>query len=300
VGVVASAQSERDREKRSKWRAVLGVALVGVLVVAFGGAALRTRTKELELRHALELQKLASERDERLVHADKLATMGALATGIAHEVSTPLGVIIARAEQILARAGPDEKIRRSGEVIVSESERINAVVRGFLELARGGTPKLEDADPAELAQAAMNLVDHRFSKAGVTLDSNLQTGSSTRVACDARLFEQVLVNLLLNACDACVPGGNVTLSVDANAHHVAFVVTDDGAGIGIEDAARATKPFFTTKPHGTGLGLAIASEIVKHHRGSLVVKPCSAPPGTEAIVTLPASSPPPRLDDGVD
>src|SRR3954463_13880688 len=90
-----------------------------------------------------------------------------------------------------------------------------------------------------------------------------------RIACDPKLFEQVLVNLLLNACDACAEGGQVELSVRSRVkgERMAFIVTDDGEGITPEVAGRAAEPFFTTKSEdvGTGLGLAIANEIVKHH-----------------------------------
>jgi signal transduction histidine kinase len=108
------------------------------------------------------------------------------------------------------------------------------------------------------------------------------------------LFEQVLVNLLLNACDACEEGGAVSLrvGVDEACAHVEFVVTDDGVGISSDAAERVTEPFFTTKPEGkgTGLGLAIANEIVKHHFGSLRLGPRADGRGTRASVELPAST----------
>lgn len=117
------------------------------LVVAFGSAALRRETKELELSHALAIAALETKRDERLVNADKLATMVAFATGIAHEVATPLGVIVARAEQVVAGTASDERTRKAAEVIVEQAERIHVVIRGFLALARGHTPRLEECEP---------------------------------------------------------------------------------------------------------------------------------------------------------
>jgi signal transduction histidine kinase len=288
LAVVATAQSERDREARARARILLEFLLVTALVLAFGGVALRRRTRELELRHALTIGAIEKQRDERLVRADKLATLGALAMGIAHEVSTPLGVIVARADQLRARDGVDDRVRRCGDVIVAETDRINAVIRGLLALARGGSPSLEEARPASLARDAMNAVSHRFAKASVRLSGELDPKLPV-VACDPKLLEQVLVNLLLNACDACNAGGEVELAIHADAGRIRFVITDDGAGIRDEDAARATEPFFTTKPEGTGLGLAIANEIVKHHRGSLVLRPRGGQRGTEAVVELPVS-----------
>jgi signal transduction histidine kinase len=96
------------------------------------------------------------------------------------------------------------------------------------------------------------------------------------------------MNLLLNACEACDRGGSVDVVVRAENARVAFVVVDDGVGINPEEAARATEPFFTTKPvgEGTGLGLAITSEIIKSHRGTLTIGPRS-PRGTRACIEIP-------------
>jgi two-component system NtrC family sensor kinase len=285
--VIATARAERDRELRARWRLILGVCLASGLVIAFGGLAMRKQRKELELGHELELTTLRTERDERLVRADKLATMGALATGIAHEVATPLGVILGRAEQLLPKQ-VDERSRRAVETIAAQIERINAVIRGFLALARGGNAVLDHCEPADLTRAAMELVEHRFENAGVRLTSDIAS-ELPNVACEPRLFEQVLVNLLLNACDACSDGGLVALSVRADKERVAFVVSDDGVGIQPDVAERMTEPFFTTKAEGkgTGLGLAIANEIVKHHCGSLAIRARTDGRGTRACVELP-------------
>jgi two-component system NtrC family sensor kinase len=290
VVVVTSAQRERDREKRSQWRLLLGFLLSSGLVLAFGTFALRKQKTELALARELAIRDAIRARDERLVRADKLATMGALATGIAHEVSTPLGVIVGRAEQLAARVVNDERARRAVASISEQAERIGSVIRAFLTLARGGAPSLERVDPARLGRVAVELVQHRFEEAGVTLrlkaDEDLP-----RVACDTRLLEQALVNLLLNACDACDKGGSVDVTVRRAAEAVLFLVIDDGAGITHEAALRATEPFFTTKAagKGTGLGLAIANEIVLHHQGKLAIAASSSGRGTEARIELPIS-----------
>jgi signal transduction histidine kinase len=291
VAVVATARAERDREVRAQWRLILGVLVASGLVLAFGGYAMRKQRKELELGHQLALTEIRTERDERLVRADKLATMGALATGIAHEVSTPLGVILGRAEQLLSKQ-PDDRARRAVETITEQTERIFAVIRGFLALARGGQPALTRCDPEALARAATGLVEHRFEKASLRLELDIGP-HLPKVACEPRLFEQVLVNLLLNACDACGDRGTtVMLSVQGDRERVAFVVIDDGAGISAEIAEQATEPFFTTKPEGkgSGLGLAIANEIVKHHCGSLTLTPSAHARGTRVCVELPAAA----------
>jgi signal transduction histidine kinase len=289
VATVATASRVRDREMRAMSRLVLGFGLTSALIAGFGFLAQSKQKKELVLARDLAIAEAMQMRDERLVRADKLATLGALATGIAHEVSTPLGVIVGRAEQLLPRLGSDERAVRSVNVILEQSERITHIVRAFLRLARGGTPSLEKVSPAGLARGAMELVEHRFAKSRVALTSDIDR-ELPRVACDPKLFEQVLVNLLLNACDACTMGGHVNLAVRGDGERVAFVVTDDGHGITDDVARRATEPFFTTKSEesGTGLGLAIASEIVKHHHGELTLTSGGHVRGTRATVELAA------------
>ncbi len=290
VAVVRSARRERDRERFAEWRLGLSVFVASSLVLAFGGLALRNQRRQMLLTQALTIAALESERDERLVRADKLATMGALATGIAHEVSTPLGVILGRAEQLLSRTANDERSKRAVEAIAEQAERINAIVRGFLALARGDSPRMEHSAPQALAEAALELVEHRFAKSNVGLTHHFSEHLPI-VACEPRLLEQVLVNLLLNACDACHPGGHVELRVVAEEDRVAFVVLDDGSGISADAAARVMDPFFTTKPigEGSGLGLAITHELVKHHRGTLSVVAREGHSGTRACVELPTA-----------
>jgi two-component system, NtrC family, sensor kinase len=289
VAVVATAQRERDREIHAKWRLVLGLIVVAGLVSLFGGWALRKQRKEADLARELAVAEATRAADTRLERADKLATMGALATGIAHEVATPLGVILGRAEQLAPRVAADEKATRAVRAIQEQGARIDHVVRGFLRLARGDRPTFTREDPAAIVTAAVDLAQHRFSKAHVTLEV-APLGALPKIACEPRLLEQVLVNLLLNACDACVEvgGGRVTVDARAASDKVTFEVVDDGAGIGEEAKQRATEAFYTTKPSGTGtgLGLAIATEIVKHHRGTLSLAP-RAPRGTRAAVEIP-------------
>jgi len=294
VAVVATAERVRDRESRALWRLVLGTAVAALLVGCFGGLALREQRRELELRQVLAVGDAVRARDRRLVEADKLATLGALATGVAHEVSTPLGIIVGRAEQLISRMEPDSRSHRAAMVILEQAQRISRIVRAFLTLARGEMPPLSEVAPSALARAALDLVEHRFTQADVVLLSRVDP-TLPSVVCDAALFEQVLVNLLLNACDACAPGGTVELQVEQTGGRVAFVVQDDGTGIAPEVAERCLEPLFTTKApgKGTGLGLTIASEIVKHHHGTLSFEPRTGVAGTHGTrvrVEIPAVS----------
>ncbi len=287
VVAVASAARERDREKRALWRLVLGVLVASGLVLAFGGMALREQRRELELARELALAESERTLDDALAGAQRIATMGTFAMGIAHEVSTPLGVIVGRSEQLLGRVQGDERAERGARIILQQADRIQHIVRRFLDMARGGPPSLERVDPSEVARAAVASVEHRFAKASVSLATDIPPSMPT-VRCDRALLEQAIVNLLLNACEASTSGESVEIAVRSGTARVAFVVTDVGIGITPELAARATEPFFTTKAPGTGtgLGLAIATEIAKSHRGDLTLSP-NATRGTRASIEIP-------------
>jgi signal transduction histidine kinase len=290
VVAVASAARERDREKRAQIRLVLGVGVASGLVLVFGGFALRKQRRELELARELAVSDAQHNREQELARAGRLATMGTFAMGIVHEVATPLGVIVGRAEQILTRPGADERVIRNAGLIMQQAEFIQLVVRRFLDMARGGQPTLDDVDPAELARAAATSVEHRFTKASVSLSTDVPAHMPA-VRCDRALLEHAITNLVLNACEACPPGGHVDLAARADAESVAFVVIDDGVGISPEHAARVTEPFFTTKPAGTGtgLGLAIAAEIAKSHRGELTIAP-NGSHGTRVCLEIPIAT----------
>ena len=289
IAVVATAQRERDRERAASRRLVGSVAGAGILVLAFGGFAMRQQRKELVLERELAVAELQQSADDRLQRASRMAALGTLAIGVAHEIATPLGVIAGRAEQLLPRAA-DDRTRRGLDAIQAQVRRIDEVVRGLLGLARGDLPAGQQVAPGEAIDAAVALVEHRFVKASVPLSREVAPGLPA-VSGDARLIEHVLVNLLLNACDACRGGGDVRIRAEAAAGEVVFKVEDTGAGISPADLSRVMEPLFTTKPsgEGTGLGLAIAREIASSHRGSLAV---AAGPrgGTIVTVRLPAAA----------
>lgn len=289
VAVVATALRIRDREARAQQRLVLGMLLAVILAFGFGGIALRVQRKELELERELVVKRAEHASEERLTRADKLATMGAFATGIAHEIATPLGVIAARTEMLAPRVSADERASAAAKSILEQTEKIRGIITSFLALSRGEAPMQSKLDARALVESARKMVEHRFDAAGVALE--LVIDDSAHVFGEPRLLEQALVNLLLNACDASEPGQRVRAIVRAAEGSVSFVVEDEGAGIAPDVAARATEPFFTTKPQGagTGLGLAIANEIAKHHQGRFVIAPRVSGHGTEARLELPTA-----------
>lgn len=286
TAVVASASHERDRWDRARSRIFLGVLVPCGLIIAFGWAALRRQRRELALEKQLAVADLVRESDTRLARASRAATTGTLAMGIAHEISTPLGIIIGRAEQLEARVGSDPKAARAVRAIAEQATQISQVVRGFLDLARGNFPALLPIEPANVIRSAVRLVEHRFLAAQVKLDVRLDEPLPALAGVNL-LLEHAIINLLLNACEASSPDTTVNVWVRAENSNVDFIVEDRGVGIGHENITRATEPFFTTKPEGSGLGLAIANEIVNIHRGTLVIEPREGG-GSRVRIRLPA------------
>jgi two-component system, NtrC family, sensor kinase len=288
IAVAATALRERDRDRWAQGRSILSVLTAAGLLLVFGVVALRNQRKELELERELALAGLRDEQDERLALATRAASLGTLAIGVAHEVSTPLGVITGRAEQLLPKVRDDQRGHAAVQAILDQTHRISQVIRGLLGLARGDRVSADHLSAEGLVQGARDLVEHRFDKAGIPLAIDVPQDLPT-ITGDARLIESALVNLLLNACDACAPGGHVRLSVEAHDSVIRFSVVDDGSGISAEHAERVLEPFFTTKASGagTGLGLAITNEIVKSHLGTLSLTP-RFPRGTSAVVEIPA------------
>ncbi len=293
VATVASAERLRDRQLRSTWRLNLSIAVAGALVLIFGGLALVRQRRTFDLQHRLTVMQLQSERDERLAKANRAATLGTLAMGIAHEISTPLGIIAARADQLASRTNEPQKVQQLAQVIGDQTQHLVKVIRSFMSLVRGDKPASTELAPADLVRSACQLVAHVFEKDGVLLKPEV-VDSTPRLFGDRQLLEHALVNLLLNACHACTKGGTVEVTVRSDGAAVAFIVADDGHGVSEAVAARATEPFFTTKTNGdargAGLGLAIVNEIIKAHRGQfgLVAR---SPRGTRATIELPIAHP---------
>jgi two-component system, NtrC family, sensor histidine kinase HydH len=243
--------------------------------------------------------------ERNLQRAEKLATIGTLAAGVAHEVGTPLGIISGRAESLLARLGDgDEAAKKALTSIVSQVEKVSTTIRQLLDFARARPVERVDVAARDVLANAAALLEHRFRQKKVTLTVDAPP-SLPPLAADPGQLEQVIVNLLVNACDACAEGGHVGAraiavggavkgaveGADGNAagRVVEIEIHDDGCGIAPENLPSVLDPFFTTKKRGqgTGLGLTIVDDIVKNHDGTLAIE--SAPGrGTTVRVRLPA------------
>lgn len=288
VAVVGSTREEVERDRRGMLRVIIKVLLAGITTAAFGYFAFREFRAQVMARHQLELAEQRRASEEVLARENRTATMLTLASGVAHEVGTPLGLIRVKAEA-LCDALQDLPEEQDARTILKQVDRLRDVVQGFLRAARGTTPELARVAPTTLVQAVRDLIGHRFQAAGVELAVELAP-ETPDLRVNALLVEHALVNLLVNACDASPPGGRVSLRARQDGDDVVFEVLDEGEGVREEDRERLLKPFFSRKAHGTGLGLALTNEIARMSRGSVTLA-ARSPRGALATLRLPREVP---------
>jgi signal transduction histidine kinase len=234
---------------------------------------------------------------DQLRHADRLTTVGKLASGLAHEFGTPLNVISARAKMIHRGEIPPEEAPRAAQPIIDAADRLTRLVRQLLDFARR---RPGDRRPEDLRAAARQTASLLGDLArGKEIEIVVEAGErAIEAVVDRGRIEQVLTNLVVNAIHASPNGAKVTVSLGTELHaphpaatpsRWAFLrVHDHGPGIPKEHRERIFEPFFTTKPvgQGTGLGLAVAYGIVEEHGGSLEVD-CEGGAGTTFTIWLP-------------
>ena len=288
VAVVGSTREEVERDRRGMLRVIIKVLLAGITTAAFGYFAFREFRAQVMARHQLELAEQRRAGEAVLARENRTATMLTLASGVAHEVGTPLGLIRVKAEA-LREALQDSPEEQDARTILGQVDRLRDVVQGFLRAARGSMPAQTSVAPATLAQAVRDLIAHRFQAAEVALEVEIAP-EMPDVRVNALLVEHALVNLLVNACDASPRGGHVTLRVRQEGEDVVFEVLDEGEGLREEDRERLLKPFFSRKAHGTGLGLALTNEIARMSRGSVTLA-VRSPRGAIATLRLPREVP---------
>ena len=231
----------------------------------------------LETEHTLDLE-------QQLRHSATLAVAGRLASGLAHEIGTPLNIISGRAEYILQNLPTGDTLGEELNVIVGQIDRISAMIRSLLDTVRPVKPEIQPIVLKEVIDRLLLLLEHTARRHGVTLDVSIPSDLPP-VHADRNQLQQVLINILMNAFEAARPVGNVQVSARRAAHAtragVEIEVRDSGPGIPASVLPRIFEPFYSTKPpgEGTGLGLPICRDIVKSLGGELTV---DSPPGEGA------------------
>jgi two-component system sensor histidine kinase HydH len=199
--------------------------------------------------------------------AEKLAAIGRLAAGVAHEVRNPLGVIRASACMVQESFDPGTESHRACGFICEEIDRLNGLIASLLSFARPTEPRLERVFVDKLFDRVLALAAGDLERRGIEIERDGGSGASLRA--DPDLLAQMLLGLVTNAAEATSRGGRIELRAQADARRVRFEVADSGPGISLEDAERIFEPFYTTKATGTGLGLAMTARIVEGHGGQI-------------------------------
>lgn len=248
---------------------------------------LNVARRDLLAKHKREL-----ELERSLQHAERLATVGTLASGLAHEIGTPMGVIRGRAEQILRGEPVSERARKGLEIIISQIDRVSRIVRMLLDYGRSRESHRSLHDVRQIVTNAMSLLETEAARRQVSVVADL--GDAPLWAeCDAGQLQQVFVNLELNALDAMAAQQGGALNIRARALSngegggLELVFEDTGPGVSPQAASRVFDPFFTTKEpgNGTGMGLAVSQSIIRDHNGEISFE--TGPGGSKFYVKIP-------------
>jgi PAS domain S-box-containing protein len=250
--------------------------------------------------HVVEVWRDISDRraaEARLAESHRLASLGLLASGFSHEMNTPLGTVLACVEGIVREARSNSAssdwtyIRENASTARDQVMRCRGITQQFLRMARGQPSGTQIVDIAGALAAAIRLIDPTARARGVTLHASLPSPGSLRVRTDEAELQHAVVNLILNAVQACPSGGAVEIGATRTdlrgSDGVRITVSDNGCGIAPEDHRRIFEPFFSMRPGGTGLGLFLSLNSIRRSGGDIAVDSTAGAGSTFAIV-LPA------------
>ena len=243
--------------------------------------------QQLERSHK-QLQQSLQELEQaqfQLIRTEKLAALGQLAAGVAHEINNPLGTITIYAHILKRSLEPDDPRGEDIDLIISEAARTKEIVQGLLSFARETKLKPGETNINELVEETLGLIVNQVLFQNIKIKKNLQADMPTLFA-DATQLKQVFLNIVLNAAQAMAGKGSLTITTSHDAGLIIIRIKDTGPGIPPENIGKLFNPFFTTKEKGTGLGLAISYGIVERHSGKIDVE-TELGKGSTFIITLP-------------
>jgi PAS domain S-box-containing protein len=223
---------------------------------------------------------------EQLRKTERIAELGTLASGMAHEIGTPMNVILGRAEYLLQRTA-DEGMKKGLTTIITQVERITKVMNQLLAFARRRTPERRAVDLGEIVDDSLEMFKERIAHSRITVEKTIEP-SLPLVRADRDQLIQVLINLVMNSIHAMPEGGRLRLSLDRENSHARLGVSDTGHGMPEETRSKVFEPFFTTKDFGkgTGLGLTVVKGIIEEHGGTIAVE-SAVDKGTTFWIRLP-------------
>ena len=225
---------------------------------------------------------------EQMKRADRLASIGEMAAGIAHEIKNPLAGIAGVIQVLKKDLSQTDQKRAVLDEVLSQVERMDKAVRNLLSFARPPEPKMTLVDINELIGKLLDFLAPQFAKYGIMSERRLAAGMPW-LTLDPDLMQQALINIALNAIQAMREGGKFIVETRCTRPNgettgvVEIVFSDTGNGISMENLSRIFNPFFTTRQQGTGLGLSITQRIVEQHNGEISV---SSVPGKGATFTI--------------
>jgi two-component system NtrC family sensor kinase len=248
---------------------------------------------ELEQRVEDRTRELIKTQDQ-LVQAEKLATLGTLAGGVAHEINNPLTGVLTYTHMLLRRTDFPDDVRADLQVIAESTERVRKIVKGLLDFSRQTKLDPEPTEINRLVEASIKLIENQALLKGVTVQFH-QGETLPLITLDRSQIQSVLLNILINALDASKPSDTITVHTtpalsasDTGNRGVEIIISDTGCGIATDNLNKIFDPFFSTKEvgKGTGLGLSVSLGIVKEHGGAIRVQ-SEMGKGTTFFVWLP-------------
>jgi len=265
-------------------------ALADYASIAIVNARLYTEVKSFseELEQKVdERTKELKQTQEQLIQSEKLASIGQLAAGVAHELNNPISVMLGFSQAILRKLPEDNPLYKPLSTIEREGLRCKGIIQNLLDFARRSKPAFQPTNINEVLEAACALIEHQISLDNVVITKGYAP-NLPRVLADANQIQQVFVNIIHNAYQAMPQGGTLRLITRSLGDEVQVIFSDTGVGISPENIKRIFDPFFTTKEvgQGTGLGLSVSYGIVEQHGGTIEVE-SKVGVGTTFIIKLP-------------
>jgi signal transduction histidine kinase len=245
--------------------------------------------QQLEKSHK-ELQQSHQELEQaqfQLIRTEKLAALGQLAAGVAHEINNPLGTITIYAHILARSLEADDPRKEDIDLIITEADRTKAIVQGLLSFARETKLKPGETNINDLIEETLSLLVNQVLFQNIKIKKTLGDDIPMLFA-DATQLKQVFLNIMLNAAQAMEGKGSLTITTAHDAGVISVKIRDTGPGIPPENIGKLFNPFFTTKEKGTGLGLAISYGIVERHSGQIDVE-TELGKGSTFIITLPVN-----------
>lgn len=274
-------------------KSVLAIRVIGLLMVGYLTHQLAEARRAAARRYQIAAEQLeVANRNLQKAEAaanrsERLAALGQLSAGLAHELRNPLGTMKTSAEMLLKNVPESNELAREmAEFISCEVDRTDSLITRFLDFAKPLSVRLETVDVGEVIDRAVIDIERHRPPFDVTVYKNYSSDVRP-IPLDTQLMERVFYNLLLNAVQASPPRSSVTVKTRGVDCMVEVAIIDRGSGIDPKHMETIFNPFFTTKPTGTGLGLAIVSKIVDQHGGKIAVE-SEAGSGTVFRVYLPA------------